>query len=74
MQTSLAIAEILVAVFLVIFILLQVRGQGSGLFSQGEATFRSRRGVELLTFRFTIFFAALFLLIALLSVRFFGRA
>lgn len=70
MQTTLNIAEILVAVVLVLVILFQVRGLGSGLFGSAESSFRTRRGVEKTLFQFTIVLAVIFVLVSILSVRF----
>ena len=67
MQTYLNLTEIIIAIVLIIVILLQVRGQGAGLFGSAQASFRTRRGVELTLFRFTIFLATAFVLIALIS-------
>ncbi|GBD11187.1 hypothetical protein HRbin23_00839 [bacterium HR23] len=69
MQTTLAIAEILVSILLVLTVLLQVRGQGTGLFASAEATFRVRRGLERVLFQFTIVLVVLFIIISVLSVR-----
>lgn len=73
MVTSLRLAEILIALFLVGVILLQVRGEGGGVFGAAESTGRVRRGLDLLLFRFTIILVVFFLVIALLSARFAGR-
>jgi preprotein translocase subunit SecG len=69
MQDFLTFIEIIVAIILVIVILAQVRGQGSGMFGSAETTFRTRRGVERILFRFTIGLAVLFVIIALISIR-----
>ena len=69
MQDFLTFIEIIIAVVLVIVILVQVRGQGGGVFGSAQTTFRTRRGVERTLFRFTIILAAVFVLIALISVR-----
>ena len=63
--------QISISVLVVAIILLQVRGQGAGLFGSAESSFRTRRGVELVLFRFTIFLVALFIGISIISVRFF---
>ena len=65
------ILQISISVLVVAIILLQVRGQGTGLFGAAESSFRTRRGVELALFRFTIFLVALFIGISIISVRFF---
>ena len=69
MQDFLTFIEIIIAVVLVTVILVQVRGQGTGVFGSAQTTFRTRRGVERTLFRFTIILAAVFVLIALSSVR-----
>ena len=63
--------QISISLLVVAIILLQVRGQGAGLFGSAESSFRTRRGVELVLFRFTIFLVALFIGISIISVRFF---
>ena len=69
MQEFLTFIEIIIAIILVIVILALVRGQGTGMFGSAETTFRTRRGVERMLFRFTIGLAVLFVIIALISVR-----
>ena len=69
MQEFLTFIEIIIAIILVIVILAQVRGQGTGMFGSAETSFRTRRGVERMLFRFTIGLAVLFVIIALISVR-----
>ena len=68
MQVFFNISQILVSILLVLAILLQVKGQGSGLFANAESTFRSRRGLEKTLFQFTIVLAVVFVLISLASV------
>jgi preprotein translocase subunit SecG len=60
-------SQILVSVLLVVIILLQVRGQGSGFFGAAQASFRTRRGVEKTLFQFTIVLAVVFVTLAILS-------
>ena len=69
MQDFLTVIEIIIAIVLVIVILMQVRGQGGGVFGSAQTTFRTRRGVERSLFRFTIILAAVFVVVALISVR-----
>lgn len=64
------IVQIAISVILVVIILLQVRGQGTGLFGAAEGSFRTRRGIERVLFQFTIFMAVVFILVSILSVRF----
>ena len=70
-NTVLSLVQIVISVLLVITILVQVRGQGGGLFGSAEASFRTRRGLELTLFRFTIFLVAVFIAISIISVRVF---
>ena len=61
--------QIVVAVLLVVVILLQVKGQGGGLFGSSEGSYRTRRGVEKALFQFTITLVGVFIVLAVLSVR-----
>ncbi len=70
MQTYLNIAQIVLAVALIVVILFQVRGGGlGGIFGQQSSVYRTRRGVEKILFRLTIVFVATFLVIAVLTLR-----
>ena len=60
-------AQIFVAVLLIGVILVQVRGQGSGFFGSGQASFRTRRGVEKTLFQFTIVLGLVFVVLAIMS-------
>ena len=72
MITYLNIAMIMVSVALVLAILLQARGGGlGGIFGQPDSVYRTRRGIERTLFRFTIALVVLFILLAILSVRFY---
>ncbi|MYE55256.1 MAG: preprotein translocase subunit SecG [Chloroflexi bacterium] len=64
------IVQIAISVVLVVIILLQVRGQGTGLFGAAEGSFRTRRGIERVLFQFTIFMVVVFIAVSILSVRF----
>ena len=68
-NTVLMTMQIFVSILLVGAVLLQVKGQGGGLFGSSDGSFRTRRGLELVLFRFTIFLVAVFLLLSILSVR-----
>ena len=70
-STIINVAQILVSVMLVGIILLQVKGQGGGLFGGGESSFRTRRGLELALFRFTIMLIVVFIALSIVSVRMF---
>jgi preprotein translocase subunit SecG len=70
-QTYFNIAQLIVAVVLIVVILLQVRGGGlGGIFGQPDSTFRTRRGVEKALFQFTIALVVLFVALSILSLRF----
>lgn len=64
------IVQIAISIILVTIILVQVRGQGTGLFGAAEGSFRTRRGIERVLFQFTIFMVVVFILVSILSVRF----
>jgi len=64
------IVQILVAVFLILLILAQTKGQTGlgGAFSSDSSIFRTRRGVEKTLFQFTIATAVLFLILSIASL------
>ena len=71
-ETLLNVAQIIIAVMVIGIILAQASGGGlGGIFGGGgESTFKTRRGVEKTLFRFTIALVIVFILLAILSVRF----
>ena len=69
MQSLMNIVQIVVAVLLVTVVLMQVRGQGGGLFGAAETSYRTRRGIERTLFQFTIVLIVIFLTTSVLSVR-----
>jgi len=69
-QTYFSIAQIIVALVLIVVILLQVRGGGlGGIFGQAESTFRTRRGLEKTLFQFTIALVVIFVVLSILNLR-----
>ncbi len=66
-MTFLNAIQIVVSITLVATILIQVKGQGSGLFGSAEGSFRTRRGIEKTLFQFTIFLVGVFILISIVS-------
>ncbi len=68
MQTYVSIAAIILSIVLIVVVLAQVRGGGTGLFGAAEGTFRTRRGVEQTLFRFTIVLGVLFVVLSLVGV------
>ncbi len=65
------VIQLVVAVTLVVVIIVQVRGQGGGLFGSAEGSFRTRRGIEKTLFQFTIGLVGVFIVMSLVSVRYF---
>jgi len=70
-MNALNIIQIIVALLLVVVILMQVKGQGGGLFGSAESSYRTRRGFEKSLFQFTILLVCTFLITSILSVRLF---
>ena len=70
MQTYLSIAQIVLAIALILAVLFQVRGGGlGGIFGQASTVFRTKRGVEKTLFRLTIVLVVLFIIISIVTVR-----
>lgn len=69
METYLYIAQIVVAVSLIVVSLLQVHGGGlGGIFGQADTVFRTKRGVEKTLFQLTIALAAIFIILAIVAL------
>ena len=69
MEKFLPIAQIIVAVFLIVFILLQQRGTALGSAFGGEGGFyATRRGIQKKIFWATAVFGVLFVVLALLNL------
>ena len=69
MTNYLLIAQIVVAVALIIVIMLQVHGGGlGGIFGQADSVYRTRRGAEKSLLQFTIGLTILFVIICILVV------
>ncbi len=70
MQTYLNVAQIVLAIALILVILLQVRGGGlGGIFGQPDTVYRTKRGVEKTLFQLTIALVVLFIIISLMTLR-----
>jgi len=70
MKTYLEIAQLVVAIVLIIALLLQVRGGGlGGIFGQQTGVYRTKRGIEKTLFRFTIVMMIIFVLISIFAVQ-----
>ena len=69
METYLNIAQLVVAITLIIAILLQVRGGGlGGIFGQADTVFRTRRGVEKTLFQLTVTLVVLLVALSLITL------
>jgi len=70
MQTYLNVAQIVLAIALILAILLQVRGGGlGGIFGQADTVFRTKRGVERTLFQLTIVLVVLFIIVSIVSLQ-----
>lgn len=70
MPTYLIIAQILVAIALIVSILFQLRGGGlGGIFGQPDSVYRTRRGIERTLFKLSIILCVIFIVFAILIVR-----
>ena len=69
MEGALNFAQILISVVLIIVVLLQVRDAGGGIFGSGQASFRTRRGVEKTLFQATIVMGVVFVIVSILSAQ-----
>jgi preprotein translocase subunit SecG len=69
MPSYLIIAQVLVAIALIIVVMMQVKGGGlGGIFGQSDGVYRTRRGVEKSLFQITIVLAVLFVVLSILVV------
>jgi preprotein translocase subunit SecG len=70
MQTYLSVAQIVLALGLIMAILLQVRGGGlGGIFGQPDTVYRTKRGVEKTLFQLTVVLMVLFVIVALMTIK-----
>ncbi len=70
MINYLYIAQIVVAVGLILLSLLQVKGGGlGGIFGQADTVYRTKRGVEKTLFQFTIILVVIFIVLSIVSLR-----
>jgi preprotein translocase subunit SecG len=69
MKNVLLIANIIVSILVVIFILIQGRGGGLGsAWGGGGETFQTRRGVEKVTLRVTVILIVIFLILSVVNL------
>jgi len=70
METYLNIAQIILAVALILAVLLQVRGGGlGGIFGNPDTVWRTKRGIEKTLFQLTIAIVVLFIIISIITLR-----
>ena len=70
MQTYFSVAQIVLAIALILAILLQVRGGGlGGIFGQPSSVYRTKRGIEKTLFQLTIVLVVLFITISIVMLR-----
>ncbi len=70
MLSYLNIAQIIIAIVLIVAILFQVRGGGlGGIVGTQTGMYRTKRGIEKTLFRFTIALVVIFIIISILAVR-----
>ena len=73
METYLYVAQIVVAIALILVAMLQVRGGGlGGIFGQADTVFRTKRGVEKTLFQLTIVLVIIFVILSIISLRISG--
>jgi len=66
LPTYLAIAQLLVAVALIVTVLFQIRGGGlGGIFGQPDSVYRTRRGIEKTLLYLTIVLVVVFITLAI---------
>lgn len=70
MQTYFNVAQIVLAIALILVILLQVRGGGlGGIFGQPDSVYRTKRGVERTLFLLTVALVVLFIVLSVITLR-----
>ena len=70
MPTALSVTQIVLSIFLILVILLQVKGGGlGGIFGQADSVFRTRRGLERRLFQLTVILVVLFLVTAIITLK-----
>lgn len=70
MEDYLYVAQIVLALGLIMAILLQVRGGGlGGIFGQPDTVYRTKRGMEKTLFQLTVILMVLFVIVALVILK-----
>lgn len=71
MKDTLTVFQIIIGIGLSALILLQAKGIGLGRTFGGGAAYHSRRGMEVLIFRFTVILSVVFVAISIVNQLFF---
>ena len=61
------ILQLITSIFLIVIILIQVRGQSVNIFGGGGDSFRTRRGFEKILFQLTIIVSVIFVSLGLIT-------
>jgi len=70
MPIYLTIAQLVLAIALIIVLAMQVKGGGlGGIFGQADGVYRTKRGVEKTLFQVTIVLSVLFIILSIVIVR-----
>ncbi|MBI2832494.1 MAG: preprotein translocase subunit SecG [Chloroflexi bacterium] len=70
MQIYFYVAQIVLAVAIILITLLQTKGGGlGGIFGQADTVYRTKRGLEKTLFQMTVVLMVLFIVNAVLSIR-----
>ncbi len=67
MQNFMLVAQIILAIFMIVLVLVQTKGTGFGRSWGGGASSFTRRGLEKVVYRFTYLVSALFILVSVLQ-------
>jgi preprotein translocase subunit SecG len=70
MDMYLYIAQIVIAIALILIAMLQVKGGGlGGIFGQADTVYRTKRGVEKTLFQLTIALVVIFVVLSIVSLK-----
>ncbi len=67
MERIFLILQLITAIFLIVIILIQVRGQSVNIFGGGGDNYRTRRGFEKILFQLTIIVSVIFVSLGLIN-------
>jgi preprotein translocase subunit SecG len=70
MDMYLYVAQIVIAIALILIAMLQVKGGGlGGIFGQADTVYRTKRGVEKTLFQLTIALVVIFVVLSIVSLK-----